>query len=356
MGFYRFALAIFVLISHAGITIFEYNPGVVAVISFFLLSGYVMTELIEKYYKRPVAIPTFYLDRVARLFPQFLFYMLLALICIHFAKIESPFLKNLTPFTWLLNFLMLPQGFFMFWADGALVIPQSWSLGLEATFYLAIPWIVVYCTKRQMFGLAGVSFGVFLAAYFGIINTDNFGYRLLPGTLYMFLVGASFARPDKYSRRFVAAVFLLTAILFLHSFLNERFYILPFNKEVLLGLLLGILVVTCLKDFQFSKRTARIDLFFGNLSYGVFLNHFIVIWMLQRFFGVKGFGVASSAVLMLISSALAMVSFFVVERPALTWRRAIRRGIGMPTSSTPPIDRDRKEPFPVPNKRTPTLF
>ena len=51
---------------------------------FYLLSGYVMTMLIEKYYKHSSAIPTFYLDRAARLFPQILFYMVLASVFIHF--------------------------------------------------------------------------------------------------------------------------------------------------------------------------------------------------------------------------------------------------------------------------------
>lgn len=67
----------------------------VAVISFFILSGYVMSILIDKYYKNPAAIPSFYLDRAARLFPQFLFYMILVSLCIYFLKIESPHINRL---------------------------------------------------------------------------------------------------------------------------------------------------------------------------------------------------------------------------------------------------------------------
>ncbi len=78
-----------VAMSHAGFRIHGYNPGVVAVISFYLLSGNVMTMLLEKYYKQPSAIPTFYLDRAARLFPQFLFYMVLASVFSYFAKVDS---------------------------------------------------------------------------------------------------------------------------------------------------------------------------------------------------------------------------------------------------------------------------
>jgi len=50
MGFYRLLLAFFVVTGHVGISILGYDPGVVAVVSFFLMSGYVMTGLIDRHY------------------------------------------------------------------------------------------------------------------------------------------------------------------------------------------------------------------------------------------------------------------------------------------------------------------
>ncbi|MEO6104068.1 MAG: acyltransferase [Pseudoxanthomonas sp.] len=320
MGFYRFFLAVLVAIAHAGIHVYDYHQGVVAVISFYLLSGYVMTLLIEKYYKRPSAIPTFYLDRAARLFPQFLFYMVLASAFIYFVKVDSQFITQLTVSKWVLNFFMLPQGFYMYWADGAVVIPQSWSLGLEFTFYLVIPWILVYCSRKQIYLLAGASFIVFLAAYLGKIDTNYFGYRLLPGTLFMFLVGSSFSYNDKSSSRFRAAVFLSGAAMLLIAFLYKPLYQLLYNKEVLVGLLAGILAIGLLRHVGSS----RIDRFFGDLSYGIYLNHFIVIWAMQTFLAVKTFDAAHTALLLLASCSLAWLSFHYVERPALMWRHALR--------------------------------
>lgn len=319
MGFYRLFLAVMVAMSHAGFRIHGYNQGVVAVISFYLLSGYVMTMLIEKYYKHPLAIPTFYLDRAARLFPQFLFYMVLASVFIYFFKVESQYLSDLSSFKWLLNFFMLPQAFYMYWAESALVIPQSWSLGLELTFYLVIPWILVYCSRKQIVAIAGASFLVFLAAYLGRIDTNYFGYRLLPGTLFMFLVGSSFFHDDKSSGRFRAAMVLSAAAMLIGVFLNSPLQI-KYNKEVLIGLLVGMLAISILKRLRFSKT----DEFLGNLSYGVFLNHFVVIWAMQRFFSVKAFDAFNLALLLLASSILALGSFYFVERPALRWRHALR--------------------------------
>ena len=50
MGLLRLFLAYMVLLSHAGVRIATYNGGVVAVIGFYLISGYVMAGLLRRYY------------------------------------------------------------------------------------------------------------------------------------------------------------------------------------------------------------------------------------------------------------------------------------------------------------------
>ncbi|MCG2583636.1 acyltransferase [Massilia sp. TS11] len=321
MGLYRLLLAAMVAISHMGISVAGYNPGVVAVISFFLLSGYVMTLLVDKHYRRPGAIGDFYKDRAARLFPQFLFYMGLTTVLVYALGFESIFLNALTPFKVLLNFLMLPQGFFMLWADGALIIPQTWSLGLELCFYLVFPWIHLYASARQRNLLAGLSFLVFLAAYFGKLHSDFFGYRLLPGTLYMFLAGSAFAARDAGSRLYRWAVFGAGVLLFVWAWLHEPLYQTPFNKEVLLGLLIGLGFLAVASGRRFSD----LDEFLGNLSYGIFLNHFLVIWLMNKYLGVKEFHAREALLCLGISAVFALGSYFLIERPALAWRRQFRK-------------------------------
>jgi peptidoglycan/LPS O-acetylase OafA/YrhL len=320
MGCYRLFLAMLVAITHTGVNVYGYNLGAIAVVSFYILSGYVMSLLIEKYYKDPANISGFYLDRFFRIFPQFCFYMILSSICIYGLGIISPAHSRLTPIKWLMNFLILPQGFYMVFTEEAIVIPQTWSLGLEVTFYLVMPWILIYLSRWQIYGLAGGSFLVFLAAYFNQINSDYFGYRLLPGTLFIFLIGWSFAQNDRNSKRFRVIVFLLAGILFLIAHANQYIYQLLFNKEVLVGVMSGILVVNFMRRLNASKW----DVFLGNLSYGIFLNHFIVIWLMRKFFRVTTFSPANFAVLLLSSAVLAYFSFCYIERPALIWRHGIR--------------------------------
>jgi peptidoglycan/LPS O-acetylase OafA/YrhL len=140
----------------------------------------------------------------------------------------------------------------MYLENVPLIIPQAWSLGLEMSFYLVIPWVLIYFSKRQIYALAFASFLVFLAAYLGKINSDYFGYRLLVGTLFMFLIGWAASKNDSDSRKFRICVFVAACGLLIIAFLKESLYDLPYNKEVLVGLVVGVLAISTINKSVFT--------------------------------------------------------------------------------------------------------
>jgi peptidoglycan/LPS O-acetylase OafA/YrhL len=95
----------------------------------------------------------------------------------------------------------------------------------------------------------------------------------------------------------------------------------PFNAEVTAGIALGVPAVWFLSKLKFH----RVDEFFGNISYGVFLNHFVVMYVLRAFWPVEYSAFIVTAVLVL-SLVLSGVSYYCVERPALRLRYAFRAG------------------------------
>lgn len=319
MGCLRLLLAIFVVVSHLGIPVLGYNPGVVAVISFFLLSGYVMTILIQRHYASVDRIKDFYLDRAARLFPQFLVYMIATLALISLTTAKSPFLGGCTSYKVGLNFLMLPLDFFKFLHLGnCLLIPQAWSLGLELSFYLVAPILILFYGAARWAAVASV--GIFLLAYFGLIDTDTYGYRLLPGTLFVFLVGCAFAQPKSLGRYYPWAIWIFSAALLGIAYLDRMFLALTYNKEVLAGLIIGIPTLAIIRIIPFSG----VDEFLGNLSYGVFLNHFLCSWFMQSVLGIEIHRIIPMLLLFTISMALSLATCYAVELPALRWRRKLR--------------------------------
>lgn len=314
MGAYRLLLAILVAISHAGIGVFGYNQGSVAVISFFLLSGFVMTGLVKRYYNDWRLIPEFYLDRISKLFPQFLFYILCVLVALYFTRFNTPFLSDVTPINICLNILMLPLGIYMYDdLGGCLLIPQAWSLGLEVSFYLLIPFILTIGGFRIAFVS---SLSVFLCAYFGIIHTEFFGFRLLPGTLFIFLCGSMIFENRKHAL-LIGPIILIWVGAFLLFIFTKNNYM----KEVLLGFVVGLPIVWLLRN---QKVPREIDEWMGNMSYGVFLNHFLIIWGMQKLFGWHNFDSIKLIAMLLASVIFSMVTFMLVEKPILKLRRRLR--------------------------------
>ena len=149
-------------------------------------------------------------------------------------------------------------------------------------------------------------------------DLELYGYRLLPGTLFIFLVGFAFARDGAW-RFFPWLVW--AAALALYLFINATPHLLGlrYSKEVLLGLLVGIPSLAILKLTQFS----RIDELLGNLSYGLFLNHYFCIWALQAA-GLQLTEVVEWFLLFAISLTLSVVTYYAIELPALRWRRKLR--------------------------------
>jgi peptidoglycan/LPS O-acetylase OafA/YrhL len=143
-----------------------------------------------------------------------------------------------------------------------------------------------------------------------------FGYRLLPGVLFIFLTGAAFSGRDRLSKIIPVTVWALAALSAVFFPPNDTTS--PMIKEVLLGVVFAVPALAITRRLPHSK----IDDMLGNLSYGIFLNHFLIIWAL-RHFGYE-VGWAYFLILFFSSATLATISFYLIERPIIYWRRLLR--------------------------------
>lgn len=319
LGSLRLLLALLVALSHAGVRFYGYNPGVTAVVMFYLISGYVMTGLLRKHYTGWKDIPAFYLDRVLRLYPQYLFFAALTLAWAMLTDSRTGFLRYAPGAADIINNLtVIPLNFFMFnQTDHYTLIPPAWSLGAEMQFYLLMPLLLLL--RLRATALLG-SFAVYALAAWGTIHTEWFGYRLLPGVLFMFLLGSWLyeCRRARGARRCVAAGIAWLAlggvllVLGAYGRLNA-----PYNVETLVGLLIGLPLL------HFLGRMSRRgwDEFLGDLSYGVFLCHFLILWLAGEA-NVHG---ARLVPYLLATLALSFLSQRLVERSILRLRHKLRK-------------------------------
>lgn len=291
------------------------NPGVVAVISFFVMSGYVMALLVTKHYPRLMDAPAFYLDRAARLFPQYLFYLgIVVAMALTIGGIKGRFVQIVDLQHIILNALILPTGYFMYdGLDRALYIAPAWSLGLEMSFYLVFPFFWVL-PKAAKIIVTAISAGVGVCAFLGVLQTDYFGYRLLPGTLYLFAAGCALAFPNRIGKYYPLLVATGASIALVVALVSPTYYSYGYNLEVTLGTLIGVTAVWLLSKLKFSS----LDEFLGNMSYGVFLSHYPLIYVSNRF------NIDVWMFVPLGSVVLSFLSYKLVEQPALKLRKRIR--------------------------------
>lgn len=317
MGTYRFFLAIAVLISHTDIYTFGYEVGVLAVTSFFLISGYLNTNIIEKYYKNRII--KYYFDRFIRISPLYFFYLFLIITINYFLNIKFITISQIileTPIIVNGYFYLLDNIVGIEWWRLTYINPPTWSLGTEMTFYIFIPFIVIY---KKYFNII---FSLSLLSYLIIIlffkdYHDPLGYRFLPSTLYIFLLGASLFYKDIEKNNLIKITLVIFIILTSVIYSKIEYYKINFAKEISLGILSSILFVKYLKNIK-----SKIDTYLGNLSYGIFLNHFFIIEILNKFLETSE--IKKCFIAIFISVIVSLFSYNYIEQYFSNFRRKIR--------------------------------
>lgn len=315
MGTYRLILAILVVTSHGGLRILGYNQGAAAVVSFFIISGYVTSILIEKYYNSPKKILLFYTDRCLRLFPQFIFYLLITVVVMLYRD-NTLIISN--PWLMISNFLMLPLNFFAYYHNEWIAIPQSWSLGLELQFYLLAPLLILL---RKQAAAHIASMVVFTIAFSLVIQNDYNGYRMIWGTLLFFMSGI-FIRTSG-GRKTLLLTYAYFAALLILSYVFDSGPMLG-NRNLIFGYLIGLPVVYLLTRIDYHKY----DAILGDISYGVYLNHFLI------FFAFSGLGVdyktPGALVLCVLASMICgYASSMIIEKPVVKARHLLRKRLNL---------------------------
>jgi peptidoglycan/LPS O-acetylase OafA/YrhL len=317
LGTCRLILAILVALSHADVRVFGLNPGVMAVVCFYLISGYVMTGLLRRHYVGIAKIPAFYADRVMRLFPQYLVIAMLTLCLFYITGKFTNFLQHPPVFQDIINnVIVVPLNYFMFNTSGSFtLIPPAWSLGAEIQFYLIMPFLMWFRIRWLTFLLGTI---IFILAALTFINSDTYGYRLLPGVLVFFLIGSKMHdlhENNKHLWKFSRLVFALSIVAIACLYWLGK-HTAPYNLETLLGLGIGVPLLAWLAPMKQNK----IDNWLGDLSYGVFLNHFLLQWFVV---GVPK-TITEFTIYLILSIVLSMVTQRWAERPILQLRKKLR--------------------------------
>lgn len=344
----RAVAVIAVLLYHLGI---GWIPGgFLGVDLFFVISGYVITGLILDSIDRSggLDLRAFYLSRIRRLVPALVAMVVMTTLFIGVYAPETVrrFLSDLPyVFTGTMNWALVNRQQDYFEAIGRPPLLQhTWSLAVEAQFYLAWPLVLLFVLRY--FGKKNISFvalAIALASGFALfiysvqidikesaVSHVYFGTDTHSIGLFLGSALAVSWKPQNLTREIskraqdfidLIGVFgflgLLSAFLFIRES-DPTLYRIAFPLTAIFGCATLISVIHPASRFAPILST-RPALWIGERSYGIYLWHWIVFQLTRPSIDLVGDDWALYSLRVLIVFALADISYRYIETP-------VRRG------------------------------
>lgn len=229
------------------------------------------------------------------------------------------------------NILIIPLNYYMY-IDSAILtsptwwlIPIAWSLGVELQAYIFLPWIVRFYRIKLV--LSMISIVIFVLACGSIINTEYFTYRLFPGMFFIFILGGCIYKntklphkSDAFDKVFPRIIFGLCILGLLGMGILDRLYN-TYLTEVFLAIIISIPIITILSNSTMKLPFNRL---LGDMSYGVFLSHFLVMWFFEMYLldYLPTYKLKIMTVF-IISVIISFIGVTLVERPLWKYRHKL---------------------------------
>ena len=341
MGALRLLLALSVVAWHtSGIRWLPLPTGDAAVEFFFVISGFYMALILNEKYIGQGSYRLFITNRFVRIYSVY-FLMAGATFVL---MLSAPIELNLLDPQWMsqfgtkaktliygsnlaifgldsFGFLTIDHGALTLIrdaacekaiaVDGLMIVPQAWTLGPELTFYLIAPLIVRRISRICALGVVSVLLRLVL--WMHGFDSKAWNYNFFPTELVFFLMGALLYHGRRTSLFKRWGPMLATFAPYGTGLALFTFHGLP------LALSYGAVILSIPFLFELTRRN-RVDRWVGELSYPLYMVHFVVIFATQGFapdFAQSGrFG--SFVVITSLALSIAVWRYLVV--PVDRWR------------------------------------
>lgn len=304
-----------VLAFHARVEGFE--GGFLGVDVFFVLSGYLITRLLAEQHASTgsIAVGSFYLRRLRRLYPALLLFLAVYLLAAPFAfpQRDTHLRDAVVAATYVSDYG------YAFWRV-PWILNHTWSLSAEEHFYLAWPLVLLAVFRLPRKHWAPVVLGLAVAAtawrWYVVLNVDTWHqpYYRFDTRLSGLLLGAAAGlwNPRITRTTAIAGAALLTAAVY-QSYFKQPAGLTTWMAAAEVGSVLLVLGAAHIRALAWAPLVM-----IGKLSYGIYLWHYpIMLWM--RWEGLTGWVPlvigGGSAIL------CAAISYHTVERLARSGRR-----------------------------------
>jgi peptidoglycan/LPS O-acetylase OafA/YrhL len=360
-GVLRCYLALVVLVYHYFPT--GPMPGRLAVFAFFLISGYLVTRVLDGVYNGRSGLVRFWINRFLRLYPTYAVILLLsALALILPAMPASPTEDMSLPSTatgWLRNIFIVG----LTQIDGGLyphrLIPVAFSLAIEIVYYAILSLLIGFGAGRRLvlpFWLATLAIAVWM-----VIKGDfPSAYNSFWGPGFMFASGALLhfhwekmrqilMLRDHSLAMFVGALLAFSIYGFAPAGMALWQYLVmdvpleaaraglraPSIPMLYLSMPIAVIALAASLETPVQVTNGRLNGdvltklsgFLGDLSYPLFLSHMLMLVMAEY---VLGPAMTTRMIAAIASVLFSVVLVLALERPCQSLRARIRPASGKP--------------------------
>lgn len=272
-----------------------FELGGLGVVFFFVLSGFLITYLLleEKQKSGTISVRKFYARRILRIWPLYFLIMVVGFFILpNFHSFDhvylSQFLKENFWSNLLLYLIILPNLALALFKPVP-HIGQLWSIGVEEQFYALWPWLVKYSKNllKVLIGViiiclfAKIVFQLFVLKYPGNLQLQNiktFIATLKFESMAIGGIGAWCLHKRKYydfffnnALTFVSLALIVISVYFTPHALQDGIFL--FQSVLFLIVILNV----SSNPNSIIKLENKYFVFLGNISYGIYMYHMIVI-------------------------------------------------------------------------------
>ncbi|MBU0487678.1 MAG: acyltransferase [Bacteroidetes bacterium] len=304
---------------------FRHKGGFYGVSFFFVLSGFLISYLLlsELHLRGKINVAYFYMRRILRIWPLYYFVLVLGFIGlpIFMETLGHAFKETGNPWAFI---------FFVANFDAIRVIPSEplgvqWSIAVEEQFYLLWPLVFRIIPRRFllyfMLAVVNISF-IFRYMHYGDYDSLGFHSLAVMNDLAIGGIAAWFAINSARVRDFFRdlpkpyiVVGYITGLVFMYC---DNGVFAPMSRLGLSLFFVFVILEQCYSEHSFYKMgRSKFLTYWGKYTYGLYLYHMIVIFIVFMLSPLLGIGNTYSD--FIIKAVSSLIISMAVSYASYTW-------------------------------------